>query len=32
MNKSHKHNAEWEKPDTEEYTLYDSIYIKYKQN
>lgn len=30
MNKSHKYNNEWEKPDTKEYTLHDSIYIKYE--
>lgn len=30
MNKSHKYNVEWEKPDTKEYTLQDSIYIKYE--
>ena len=27
MNKSQKHYTEQKKPDTEEYTMYDSIYM-----
>lgn len=28
MHKSHKHNVQQKKPDTEEHNLYDSIYIE----
>lgn len=31
MTKSHKHNAEWEKPDTKAYAPYSSIHIEYEQ-
>lgn len=31
MDEYHKHNTEGKKPNTKKYTLYDSIYIKFKQ-
>lgn len=30
LDKSYKHNVELKKPDTTEYILYDSIYIKFR--
>lgn len=30
INKSHRRHDKWKKPDTEEYILYDYIYMKLK--
>lgn len=30
IEKCHKHNAKWSKPDTEEYILYDFIYLNWE--
>lgn len=30
MDESHTHNNEWKKPDTKEYIVPESIYIKFK--
>ena len=29
MNESQKHYHEWKEPDTEEHTLYNSVYVKF---
>lgn len=32
MDESHKNYAEWKKPDTKEYMLYESIILNYQKN